>query len=127
MRLVRTMMAFLIALSVAMLPTAGSAVSVVSSASQAESQSMFGNDMAMASSVSGAMDERCPDLAKTKPCDQSSDQCPMAFCAAQLVSLASTGAFHFDFPVRIGSALLIPLDQVVSLHGGSPPFRPPQI
>ena len=124
MRIVRTMMALMIALSVAMLPAAGSAVSLIKSTSQAATEAMA-NDMA--SDMSGAMDECCPDQDKAKPCDQPSDRCPLAFCAAQAVNLAFAAPFRFDFPMAVGNPLPIPVDQVVTLHDSSPPFRPPRV
>jgi hypothetical protein len=127
MRLLRTMMALVIALSVAMLPAAGLAASVVKSTSQATSGAMT-KHMAMRSDMPGAMDECCPDHVKGKPCNQPSDQCPLACCCAgQPLSLASTAILRFDVPMIAGSPLPIPVDQVVSLHSGSPPFRPPRV
>jgi hypothetical protein len=127
MRFVRTILAMVIALSVAMLPAAGSATSMISSTAQAASE-VAPTKIAMPSEMSAAMDECCPDQAKKAlPCGQSSDQCPMAFCAAQPVSMASAAIFHFDFPILAGHPLPIPADQVVSLHSGSPPFRPPRV
>jgi hypothetical protein len=120
------MMALVIALSVAMLPAAGLAASVVKSTSQATSEAMT-KHMAMSSHMPGAMDECCPDHVKGKPCNQPSDQCPMACCAGQPMSLASTAIFRLDVPVIAGNPLPIPVDQVVSLHSGSPPFRPPRV
>lgn len=125
MRLVRTMMALVIALSVAMLPAAGSAASVFKSTSQAVTEAMA-DDMAMASDMSGAMD-CCPDNVKTKPCDHPSGQCPMALCAVQFVNLAFVAGFRFEFPLVEGNPLPILVDQVVTLHGSSPPFRPPRV
>jgi hypothetical protein len=126
MRIFRIMMALVIALSVAMLPTAGSAVSIVNPASQDASDAMsVSKDMIMASDMSGAMDECCPDHAK--PCDQPTHQCPLACCMVQPISLAGVAAFHLNSPIVAGNPLPIPVDQVVALHSGSPPFRPPRI
>jgi hypothetical protein len=125
MRLVRTMMALVIALSVAMLPAAGAAASVIKSVPQASTSAMA-DDMAMTSDMSGVMD-CCPDFAKSRPCDHPSGQCPMAFCAVQLVNLAFAAAFGFDLPLVAGTPLPIPTDQVVALHSSSPPFRPPRV
>ncbi len=126
MRLVRTMLALVIALSVAMLPTVGSATSIIKSASQAAAEATA-RDMTTASDMSGAMDECCPDHAKAKPCEQPSGQCPPAFCATPAVNLAFAAAFRFDSPMVAGNPLPIPVDQVVALHDSSPPFRPPRV
>ena len=122
--MVRMMMALVIALSVAMLPAAGSAVPIVKSASQDVSES---KDMTMASDMSGAMDECRPDHAKAEPCDRSSERCPTASCAGQPVTIASASVVRFDLPFVTGQSLPIPVDQVVVLRSGSPPFRPPRI
>lgn len=123
MRSARVIMALLIALSVALLPTAGSTMPVVGSTAQAD----VAHDMVMPSDMQGAMHDCCPDHAKTKPGKQHGDQCPMAFCCAAFVSIASPAGFHFDFPILAGNLLLPPADQVVALHSGSPPFRPPRV
>lgn len=125
MRLLRTMMAVVIALSVAMLPAAGAAVSIVKSSPQAATE-MMAEDMTMSSDMPSAMD-CCPDSAKDKRCDHPNGQCPMAFCAAQSINLALATAFRFDFPLVAGNPLPIPVDQVVTLRGSSPPFRPPRV
>ena len=126
MRWFRTMLAMMIALSVAMLPAAGSAAPIVKSEPSVASKTMA-KDIAMASDMSDAMDECCPDHGKSRPCDQPNDHCPLAFCAAQLVNLASADLFHFDVPITAATLLPLPADQVLSLHAGSPPFRPPRV
>jgi hypothetical protein len=118
------MTALIIALSVALLPTVGTAAPIASSTTQGAAESAPAK-MAMPDDMSAAMDECCPDQTKAKPCDQSSDQCPIAFCAAQSVSIATAADFHF--PLLAGNPLLIPVDQVVSRQGSSPPFRPPRV
>jgi hypothetical protein len=123
MQLVRTMMALAIALSVAMLPAAGSAMFIATPQAAAEAMA---DDMAMVSDMSGAMECR-PYHATPKPCDHPSGQCPMAFCAAQPVNLAFAAAYGFDLPMVAGTPLPIPTDQVVALHGSSLPFRPPRV
>jgi hypothetical protein len=119
-------MALMIALSVALLPMAGFAVSIVSSVSQDASDAMS-KDMTMASDLSGAMDGCCPDHAKDKPCGQPTNHCSMAYCAGQVLNLAVFDAFRFNSPTAAGNLLPIPVDQVVALNSGSPPFRPPRV
>jgi hypothetical protein len=125
MQTFRVIMALVIALSVALLPTAGSAVSIVGSSQDAHRA--VSKDMSMASDMSGAMDECCPDQAKDKPCDQSSNHCPMVCCAGQLLNLAVFDVFRFNSPTAAGNPLPIPVDQVVAVNSGSPPFRPPRV
>jgi hypothetical protein len=83
------------------------------------------DEMAMPSETSVAMNDCCPDHANSESKDHSSQQCPMACCAVQLVSISA--AFRLDFPIAGGTSLPIPADQVVSSRGGSPPFRPPRV
>jgi hypothetical protein len=126
MRSIRAILAMVIVLSVAVLPMAGFATSVIGSAVQDPSEAESAR-MMMSSEMPAAMHDCCPDEANGQPCDHSSDQCPMAFCSVLPVSIASPPAFQFDFPVLSANLLPIPVDQVVSLHSGSPPFRPPRV
>jgi len=130
MRIVRAMMALLIALSVALLPTVGSAASMVHAAAQGTSEGTsmaMSADMAMPSDMSNAMDDCCPDNAKAKPGDHTRHQCPMACCVGPLTNLADAAAFRLNSPLAAGHRLPLPEDQVVSLRSGSPPFRPPRV
>jgi hypothetical protein len=126
MHLVRTIMVLVIALSVAMLPTAGSAAFMLGSKAQGTSVDTPG-EMAMPSEMPSAMDDCCPDHAKSESEDHSSHQCPVACCMGQLVSIADTAGFCLDFPIAAGTSLPIPADQVVPSRGGSPPFHPPRV
>ena len=121
MRLVRTMMAAAIALSVGLLPISGSAVALV----KAPEQSMPA-DMSMPSGMSAAMDECCPDHAA--PCPQSSDDCQsMASCSALSVNLAGPANPEFRYPPLTGSPLSILAERAIPPIGGSLPFRPPRV
>lgn len=125
MRFARTMMAFVLMLSVAMLPAAGSASIVTKSTEMAVS----GNTDTGAE-MSAVMDGCCPDHAK--PCDQSSDQSSdqcqsMASCAFQSVSLADVAVSPLRYPPVPGNMLPRLTYQAVPLHSGSPPFRPPRV
>lgn len=121
MRFARTMMAFVIALSAATLPVAGSASVVIEPTEMAPSaQTMTDAEM------SAAMDDCCPDHAK--PCDQSNDKCQsMASCMLQSMNLAEVAGSSLRFPLVSGDPLPVLTDQAVPLHGGSPPFRPPRV
>jgi hypothetical protein len=121
MRFIRKVMAFMIALSVATLPVAGSASSIVRSSGGAQvTQSI------LVSSMSASMDGCCPD--QTAPCDLPSDQCPsMASCALLSVSLADVGSAGLKYPPLPKKPVLALADQAVDLHSDSPPFRPPRV
>jgi hypothetical protein len=127
MRFVRTILALIIALSVAIVPVAGSAAPLPRT--QATTDKITAHSHAM-SEMAEAMD-CCTDQATSpgvRPCDQAKGHCdPMAFCAAQSVSLADPAIYRFGLPRLAGNALLVPADQVVSLHAGNPPFRPPRV
>lgn len=120
MHFARTIMAFLIALSVALLPTAGSAaIDAKSSEHGAPAKMHMHSDMSV-------MDDCCPD--QPKPCGQNSDHCrSMASCAVQSVSIAGVAVSHIRFPMIAGNPLPILTDQAVTLYDGSPPFRPPRV
>ena len=106
----------MIAVSLALLPTVGFAVPI---------NGLAGQQMVAASLASE--NGCCQDDNSLKPCDQQKAQCPMAFCAAQPVSIGLTSSFLFREPLISGDRLPIPLDQIASLHRGSPPFKPPRI
>lgn len=129
MHLARTILALLITLSVAMLPVAGSAAFIARSGAAPDEIAAQSHPM---SEMAEAMD-CCPDQASLhdmQPCDQAKvkGHCDsMACCAAQSVSLANAIVFRLNLPTLLGSALPVPVDQVVSLHSGSPLFRPPRV
>ncbi len=126
MRVIRTMMVLIIALSVALLPTVASAASVIHSASQDASMSMSA-DMTMSFDMLAAMDDCCPDSSKAKSGGQPCHQGPMACCVGAVFSLADTAAFRLDSPVAVARLLPLPEDQVTSPQSGNPPFRPPRV
>lgn len=126
MRFLRTITAFVVALSVAMLPVPGSASIVVQPTEQAAFvEKAPGAQKAPGAEMSAAMDF-CQD--DVNPCGRSADQCPsMASCPFQFVGLTNIsmpGLRHILLP-----ASLLPMlaDKVLSPHDGSPPFRPPRV
>lgn len=121
MRLVRMILALVISLSLATLPARGSAMSVIESATQ-DPVEVASAKLAMPDEMSSVMECSLDDT-KARLCDQ----CPLAVCAAQFINIACFASFSFDFLVMAGSPLPIPVDQVVTLHSGSPPFRPPRV
>ena len=107
-------MAFVIALSVAMLPATGATAVSAKSAEMAHSA-----DMSM------AMDDCCPDHAK--PCE-GGDQCQsMASCVYQSFSIANVAFSQFAYPPAPGHPFPALAEQAVPLHAGSLPFRPPRV
>lgn len=126
MRIVRTILAFAIAISLAMLPAGASASGLAMS-----SFAMSSDDMQAAMQMSGdgalSMDDCCPDMKGTDS-DTGGYKCGMGFCCVGgTVALADIGALAFEFLAVAAAKTAIPADQVVSFLDGSPPFRPPRV
>lgn len=122
MRLIRPILALVIAVSVALLPRTGFAVGADGSAAR-----LMAGLSETTVSVEAIADGCCLDDTGVKPCDQQKGQCPMAFCAAQAVSIGFTSSFWLTLPIASGDKLPFPLDLMAPLHSGSPPFEPPRI
>lgn len=128
MHLGRTITACLVAVAVAMLPMAGSAVAASKASATAAHASMMASPdhPAATADLSDAMDDCCPGHAK--PCDQDSDQCQsMASCPLQSLSMADVAIAQFRYLPIPGNLLPTLVDRAVPLHAGSPPFRPPRV
>jgi hypothetical protein len=122
MRLVRTILAFAIAASLAMLPLAASATG------HAMSSDDMQTTMQMAGHADMSMDECCPDDMKGTASHTNSYKCGMGFCCiGGALALGDIRPIAFEFLTVAASKIAIPADQVVSHRGGSPPFRPPRI
>jgi hypothetical protein len=118
MALVRTILAGLIAFSLALLPAAVAPVAAAE-----------GTAMAMAADMSAdmspGMDDCCPNHAK--PCDSTRDQCRlMAACACQFLTLSSIAFSRLEYLQVPGRTIAVLGDSAPSPHLGSPPFRPPR-
>ncbi|MCK1361583.1 hypothetical protein [Bradyrhizobium sp. 199] len=120
MRFVRTILAFAIAISLAMLPVGVSASRLA----------MSSDDMQAAMHMSAAemaMDDCCPDM-KGTPSESGGHKCGMGFCCVGgTIVLDDIRPVAFGHFAVTASKIAIPADQVVSFRGGSPPFRPPRI
>ena len=120
MRLARTTIAFVIALSMAMLPAAGSAAVAKSH------ETAVSTETAISAEMSAAMHACCPDHAK--PCDQGGNQCQsMASCAHQCFGISNVAVSQLTYPLVSVNVLPARTDQAVPLHAASPPFRPPRV
>lgn len=121
MRFVRTILAFAIAMSLAMLPVGVSASSLAMSSDDVHAA------MQMAGGAEMSMDDCCPDM--KGPLSNAGDyKCGMGFCCVGgLVALDDIRPVAFGHFAVAASTIAIPEDQVVSLRGASPPFRPPRI
>ncbi len=122
MRFVRTILAFALAISVAMVPLG------VSAAGHAMSSDDMKVSMQMADQADMSMDDCCPDDMNGMNSHLCGDKCGMGFCCiggALAIGDVRPVAFAF-FSVATGE-VAIPADQVVAFRRASPPFRPPRI
>jgi hypothetical protein len=106
----RTILAVLIALSVAMLPAAGSAKSPEPA------------DMSMMED----MTDCCPH--KANPCEKAMDDCAaMATCVLKCFSFTGTSSSKIVFPSTFAKMAAFFANNPFSSQTGSPPFRPPRV
>ena len=121
MRLVRTILAFAIAASLALLPVGASAAGSGVMADDAQS------GMQMGTSADMSMD-CCPDDMNGAPFHAAGHNCSMGFCCAGgFVALGDVRSVGFRFVPAAESKVVIPADQFVPVRGGSPPFPPPRV
>ncbi|MBW7973308.1 hypothetical protein [Bradyrhizobium sp. BR 10289] len=121
MRLVRTILAFAIAVSLAMLPLGASA------GGRAMSPDDMQTAMHMADHGDMSMDECCPDDMKGSTPDKDGYKCGMGLCCiGGALALGDVRPVVFGILAIAASKIAIPADQVVLYRGGSPPFRPPR-
>ena len=110
----RTILALLVALSVAMLPAAGGAGVSVKSPEPA--------DMSMMED----MTDCCPH--KANPCEKAMDDCAaMATCVLKCFSFAGTLSSIIVFPSAGAKMAAFFANNPFSSQTGSPPFRPPRV
>lgn len=122
MRVVRTILAFAIAISVAMLPVGASA------AGHAMSPDDTQHGMQMPAQTDMSMDDCCPEDMKGTTSQGAVDKCGMGFCCGgATIALGDAGEVIFRFVSVTSADIDIPADQVLSARGSSPPFRPPRI
>ena len=116
MRFVRTMLAFAIVVSLAMLPLGASAVG----------HAIPSDDMQMAVHNDMSMNDCCPDDMKA-PVSHMDGKCIMSFCCTSgALALGDVRSVQLRLFAVAANTVAIPADQVISHLGGSPPFRPPR-
>lgn len=121
MRFVRTILAFAIAVSLAMLPLGASAAGFAMSPDDMQP------GMHMAGHSDMSMDECCPDDMKGTASHSDGYKCGMGLCCiGGALALGDVRPIAFEFLAVIATKIAIPADQVVTLRGSSPPFRPPR-
>jgi hypothetical protein len=108
----RTILALVIALSVAMLPAAGGA-----GVKSPESVDM---------SMMEDMTDCCPH--KANPCEKAMDDCAaMATCVLKCFNFAGTLSSIIVFPSACAKMATFFANNPFSSQTGSPPFRPPRV
>lgn len=107
----RTILALLVAFSVATLPVAGGAAVSVNSAE---------------ASVSDAMSDDCDH--HVMPCQKAKDDCgSMAACALKCFGFSVSSISDFIFPLTLADATSSLASNPFRSHIGSPPFPPPRV
>ena len=128
MRVGRTILALLVALSVAMLPAAAGA-GLRSSASEDMSATDMPSDMSatdMAAMDMSAMEgDCCPH--KANPCDKADDCRTMATCVLKCFTFAGTAWSTITFPSSFAKLAVPCGGGPLPSHTGTPPFRPPRV
>jgi hypothetical protein len=121
MRLVRTILAFAIVVSLAMLPMGASAAGYATSSDEMHAT------MHMAGDADMAIDNCCPDDMKGTTSKKDGYKCEMGFCCVGgALGFGEVRVLGFELFLLSASNIAIPADQVVFYRGGSPPFRPPR-
>jgi hypothetical protein len=114
----RTILIFLIALSVAMLPAAGDAASLHSKSADAP-------DVSASMEAIEVMHDCCPP--KQLPPQKAIDDCcsSMATCSMNCFGIAEASTFLILFPLLLGSLPVSFLSNPLRPQTANPPLRPP--
>lgn len=124
MRLVRTILAFAITVSLALLPVGASATA----AAMGSGDMQPGMHMQMGASGDMSMEDCCPDDMKGAPAPTAPHKCDMGFCCiGGAIALGELRMVGFEFRSAGATSVAIPADQIVPTSGSSPPFRPPRV
>ena len=113
MAFVRTILALLIALSVAWLPAAGAAAFKFKSHEMTEM------------SASEPMDDCCPSAAD--PCKGMPDCASMAACMVNCLSYAGGASSPSVYPVALAAVMHVFESGILHSQTTNPPFRPPRV
>ncbi|MGJ4940456.1 hypothetical protein ACQR1W_07780 [Bradyrhizobium sp. HKCCYLS1011] len=133
MRLVRTILAFAIAASLALLPVGASATAAAMGsagmgAAMGSGDPQPGMHMQMGASGDMSMEDCCPDDMTGAPAPTAPHKCDMGFCCiGGALALGELRMVVFEFRSAGATSVAIPADQIVPTSGSSPPFRPPRV
>jgi hypothetical protein len=114
----RTILAAVIAASLALLPVGGSAVAAASA------NKMAVTDMSSDGGMPAGMD-CCPD--ETTPCNKTPDQCPFMASCLQVVSLLAVDLAKLAVPSPRAGKASMPADHARHFPGIGPPLPPPRV
>lgn len=122
MRLFRTILALVIAASLALMPMGAPAVAGVPMSS---GDAHF--SMQMGASTDMSMD-CCPDDGKGMLGHSGGNKCGMGICCVGgIAALGELGAVAFSCFHTAATVVAIPADQFAPVRDGSPPHRPPRV
>lgn len=120
MRVFRTILALVIAASLALLPLGAPALAGPSGDAHSAMQMGGSNDM--------SMDDCCPDDMKGVPGHSGGEKCGMPVCCVSgTVALGDVAALRSRFLRTAATKVAIPVDQIVPVRDTSPPYRPPRV
>jgi hypothetical protein len=123
MKRARTIIALVIAASVALLPVAGAAAPAAQAMDMAVAMAMPAADEI---AVAHDMSDCCPPAAA--PCEQAMGPgACMAACASNVFSFSNGGFSDLVFPLVRAQILPSLARQSFRAQTGSPPFRPPRV
>ncbi len=123
MALARTILAVLIAASLAILPVRPAAADTAPGGMGMSADMMSADALTDAST---AMDDCCPG--NCKPCDMTVDQCKsMAACAYQSSSIATISLAEFVYPPLRAQTASAGADNAIRPPAIRPPVPPPRI
>ena len=116
----RTILALLIAVSLAVLPAAGHAGIVLKAVDASAMDHMGTHDMS-------AMDDMdcCPH--KTDPAHKAIDDCSSMVGCFMCTGFLGATASSVNFPLLLSSTVFLTASDPLSSQAGSPPFRPPRV
>ena len=120
MRLVRTILALVIAASLTLLPIGTSTAGFMMGQDDAKAS------MHMGASTDMSMDDCCPDDIKA-PARTDHYECPMGLCCAGAIAIGDVRALGFEFLPSAVSGVRVVANQIIPIRSGSPPFRPPRV
>ncbi|MGX7744242.1 hypothetical protein [Rhodopseudomonas parapalustris] len=135
MRLFRTILALMMALSLAALPVGSASAVVLPAAPAAAAPHVQHHDhhagthaqhgIAAVESCHGAVADAAPE---SPSLPQHPAKCPLGFCCVGAsVGFSPVATVPVKFIARRASQVFPPADLFVPDHAGSPPFRPPRV